>query len=239
MTMTSGLGGKYVQAVCSGQGLAGVAAAIAYCINLAAAGNPLTAGVSFFVTAAVFAALTFASHCAVTSSKFYKANSKQHSDQEDTDALIENEIVHDEQSEEDKDEEEENAVFQENISRLAIIKRCYPEIYSIFGTLLVTLSVFPGLCVAIQSSSDDDFTKKWFTPVLTMLLYNIGDTMGRLATAMVSISPDSKRTIMALTTSRLVFWIIFPLCNINRIGDGIPTLITQDWLYSLIMFIFR
>jgi len=56
----------------------------------------------------------------------------------------------------------------------------------------VTLSVFPGVCASIQSSSDDEFSQKWFSPILTMLLYNFGDTLGRLATAMVQIN---KRTI--------------------------------------------
>ena len=55
----------------------------------------------------------------------------------------------------------------------------------------VTLSVFPGVCASIQSSSDDEFSQKWFSPILTMLLYNFGDTLGRLATAMVQIN---KRT---------------------------------------------
>ena len=52
----------------------------------------------------------------------------------------------------------------------------------------VTLSVFPGVCASIQSSSDDEFSQKWFSPILTMLLYNFGDTLGRLATAMIQIN---------------------------------------------------
>ena len=76
MTMTSGLGTKYVQALCSGQGMAGCVAAVAYCINLAIAGSPLVAGVSFFITAAAIAALTMINHICVTKTSFYKTNSK-------------------------------------------------------------------------------------------------------------------------------------------------------------------
>ena len=95
-----------------------------------------------------------------------------------------------------------------NSSKLKVIKTCLTEIYSVFITLFgkllinhfnleiistisVTLSVFPGVCASIQSSSDDEFSQKWFSPILTMLLYNFGDTLGRLATAMVQIN---KRT---------------------------------------------
>ena len=95
-----------------------------------------------------------------------------------------------------------------NSSKWKVIKTCLTEIYSVFVTLFgkilrnhfnielisiisVTLSVFPGVCASIQSSSDDDFSQKWFSPILTMLLYNFGDTLGRLATAMIQIN---KRT---------------------------------------------
>lgn len=74
MVMTSGLGARYVQAICSGQGLAGVLSAIAYCINLSVAGDPFMAGVTFFITAAVFAGLTLINHLLVTRSHFYTAN---------------------------------------------------------------------------------------------------------------------------------------------------------------------
>ena len=92
-----------------------------------------------------------------------------------------------------------------NSSKWKVIKTCLTEIYSVFVTLFgkilrnnfsrelisiisVTLSVFPGVCASIQSSSDDDFSQKWFSPILTMLLYNFGDTLGRLATAMIQIN---------------------------------------------------
>jgi len=48
--------------LCSGQGFAGIFAALAYIINLAAAGSPATAGVSFFCTAAVIAFLALINH---------------------------------------------------------------------------------------------------------------------------------------------------------------------------------
>ena len=105
--------------------------------------------------------------------------------------------------------------------------------------ILVTLSVFPGLCAAVRSSSDEDFAQKWFCPILTMLLYNVGDTMGRLSTSLVTIGPEYKRTIIVLTSSRLVCWILFPICNIDRVGTAIPTVITQDWIYALLMLLFR
>ena len=62
------------------------------------------------------------------------------------------------------------------------------KIWNELQIISVTLSVFPGVCASIQSSSDDEFSQKWFSPILTMLLYNFGDTLGRLATAMIQIN---------------------------------------------------
>ena len=103
----------------------------------------------------------------------------------------------------------------------------------------VTLSLFPGLCAAVKSNSDDEFTKTWFSPVLTMLLYNVGDTMGRLSTSLVAIKPSRKKTIMILSSCRVIFWLLFPICNIDRIGGNVQTLITEDWIYALLMLLFR
>ena len=79
-----------------------------------------------------------------------------------------------------------------------------------FFFISVTLSVFPGVCASIQSSSDDEFSQKWFSPILTMLLYNFGDTLGRLATAMVQIN---KRT-----DSFKILWNSVPV----RPAKGVP-----------------
>ena len=70
-------GSAYVKAICSGQGMAGVFSAVAYCINLSVAGDPILAGVTFFITAAVFAGLTLVNHLLVTRTKFYKANASK------------------------------------------------------------------------------------------------------------------------------------------------------------------
>merc|ERR1712168_1644067 len=127
--MTSGLGARYVQAICSGQGLAGVLSAIAYCINLSVAGDPFIAGVTFFITAAVFAGLTLINHLLVTRSRFYTANADHHDAGTDTtDPLIKNEIV------EHISEKPHDAAADDEITNWFIIKRCYPEIYAVFTT---------------------------------------------------------------------------------------------------------
>ena len=95
------------------------------------------------------------------------------------------------------------------------------------------------MCAAVKSNSDDEFTKTWFSPVLTMLLYNVGDTMGRLSTSLVAIKPSRKKTIMILSSCRVIFWLLFPICNIDRIGGNVQTLITEDWIYALLMLLFR
>ena len=50
----------------------------------------------------------------------------------------------------------------------------------------MTLSVFPGVTAAVRSTStNDEFNSKWFVPICTFLVYNIGDTFGRFLTSIV------------------------------------------------------
>jgi len=72
-----------------------------------------------------------------------------------------------------------------------------------------------------------------------MLLYNFGDTLGRLATAMIQINKSSKKTLAIMATLRVVFIFIFPMCHIERVGGNVPTIIKHDWIYAIIMLIFR
>ena len=42
-----------------------------------------------------------------------------------------------------------------------------------------------------------------------------------------------------MATLRVVFIFIFPMCHIERVGGNIPTIIKHDWIYAIIMLIFR
>ena len=111
-------------ALCSGQGFAGVFAVLAYIINLAAAGSPSMAGVSFFCTAAVVAFLALVNHFIIIRNKFYVSSCSIH-------PLIENST--DELEPEGKADNDggESAMTREEIVRL-----CAPDIYSVFISLL-------------------------------------------------------------------------------------------------------
>lgn len=42
-----------------------------------------------------------------------------------------------------------------------------------------------------------------------------------------------------MATLRVVFIFIFPMCHIERVGGNVPTIIKHDWIYAIIMLIFR
>ena len=73
------------------------------------------------------------------------------------------------------------------------------------------------------------FSEKWFVPVCTFLVYNIGDTIGRILTNFCQVpSRDSPFKIYLFSALRLVFIVLFPLCNVQRMPSAtLPTLINS------------
>ena len=78
-------------------------------------------------------------------------------------------------------------------------------------------------------NSQQIFSEKWFVPVCTFLVYNIGDTIGRLLTNFCQVpSRDSPFKIYLFSALRLVFIVLFPLCNVQRMPSAtLPTLINS------------
>lgn len=230
MAMAGALGDKYVQALCSGQGVAGIFAAIAYIINLWAAGSASVAGVSFFATAAVVGFVALCNHFGVIRNKFYRSQT--------------NPIIVDVAQPLLQNDDEIHSISeceQDRLSSAEILKICAPDIYAVFITLMVTLSVFPGVTASVRSTSTNDaFCDMWFVPVCTFLIYNIGDTFGRFLTSLVQLpAKESTCQLYFWSTCRVIFIVIFPLCNIPRSPDAsIPNLITQDWLYAILILLF-
>ena len=150
------------------------------------------------------------------------------------------------------------------------IQNLWSELVAVFLTPFITLALFPGLVAQIRSSSSNEiWAEQYFISgaeiywksdifvdrftffisdlVITFLVFNIFDYLGRLITnfeagrnySMYFIW-KSKTGIGVLFYSliRIIFLFMFPLCNVDGKSESIPTYFPEDWQYTLWMIFF-
>ncbi|CUG87641.1 nucleobase transporter, putative [Bodo saltans] len=93
---------------------------------------------------------------------------------------------------------------QESVSILPVVKQIWPMMFSCSLTFFITLTVFPGVGVAINNSS------AWFG-VIIIFLFNFGDTIGRFGSNIPRIWIPRKYVPFA-ATCRLVVIPLFFFC---------------------------
>jgi solute carrier family 29 (equilibrative nucleoside transporter), member 1/2/3 len=93
---------------------------------------------------------------------------------------------------------------QESVSILPVVKQIWPMMFSCTLTFFITLTVFPGVGVAINNSSS------WFG-VIIIFLFNFGDTIGRFGSNIPKIWLPRKYVPFA-ATCRLVIIPLFFFC---------------------------
>ena len=110
---------------------------------------------------------------------------------------------------------------EERISTCDLISYIWRNCFSVMLTFAVTLSVFPGVTSEILSSSNLDnkrcpesgrFFGAGVWQAIFFLLFNGGDTLGRLLAALKQCVP--KRYVFVLSLCRIVFIPLFLMCNV-------------------------
>ena len=107
---------------------------------------------------------------------------------------------------------------QASTSVVMVIKKIYPVMFSTFLTFTITLTVFPGVGVSINSSA-------WFG-IIIIFMFNFGDTIGRFASNLPKIWIP-RRFIPYASISRLVVVPLFFFCLDPRWikGDVFPMIL--------------
>lgn len=102
-----------------------------------------------------------------------------------------------------------------NVSVWLVLRQIYPLLLSVFGVFFVTLTVYPTLFLPI------DRVDKWFDTI-GILLYNIGDAVGRVLTIFQLLWPP-KIVLYCASASRVLFVPLFYLCIFGYIpGHAAP-----------------
>ncbi|CAF3027490.1 unnamed protein product [Rotaria socialis] len=146
---------------------------------------------------------------------------------------------------------DDNAIDSLNITALALRQRLFVaykhtkwNFFGIFLTFVCTLSLFPAYMSKIQPAYPSiDYphtlwTDRLYTQVMTFLLFNVGDTLGRMISAKIQIpSILRSRLLFFICLLRFIFIPLFGLCHFPN-TNGFPYVFKNDFIYASIVLLF-
>ncbi|XP_045583120.2 equilibrative nucleoside transporter 1 isoform X2 [Procambarus clarkii] len=208
---------KYITAVVAGQALGGVFASGARIVSLSVGARDENAAFIYFMIAVGVMILTLAAYLYMSKTEFYK---------------------HYTNCQEPEKEKSGPPAGRSISEQIETFKEIWPVGLSVSGVFAVTLGAFPALCVKIISHSDDEmWAKVYFQPVVTFLLFNVGDYVGRQGAGFLMWPQRGSKILYVMVFLRIVFIPLFLLCNHNP-SSIIPTVFGHDAWYVVFMLLF-
>ncbi|XP_076227200.1 equilibrative nucleoside transporter 1 isoform X2 [Nomia melanderi] len=160
---------KYITAMLSGQALGGIFTAITEICSLWIGASPVLSGLVYFIIGDVILFLSLIAYIVLEKATFFK-----HHMLEKSSGNIEREYT-----------VTGEVAFPQGttISYSRIIKRIWPYGVSVFLVFFITLSVYPGVTVLVESQykgKGHAWNDVYFVPVVTYLIFSMGDYTGRI-----------------------------------------------------------
>lgn len=216
------VGQRYIQAVMSGQALAGIFAAVADLTTKLANPNkktPVTSALIYFTIACVFIIITAIS-CSILFKlpriQFYFRRVNRHAERN---------IAARQTANHTKD--------VEKIPYILIFKAILDKAVSVIIVFGVTLCCFPAIIAQIDSTnkgSGSIWDNELFPTLVCFLIFNIGDWCGRIIAGIVQIVAEKNKFLVVLCLARVVFIPLFLMCNYNPTsGRLLPYVFNHDF----------
>uniref|UniRef100_A0AAZ3RBJ7 Equilibrative nucleoside transporter 2 n=1 Tax=Oncorhynchus tshawytscha TaxID=74940 RepID=A0AAZ3RBJ7_ONCTS len=252
---------KYSTLFMSGQGLAGIFAALASLLSILSKTDKASAALGYFITPCVATLLTLLSYLLLPHLvSGYTDHDKRERVSSTTVALdITEECTH-------KilcwalgshqvicpGSLQKGAVFRIPLSFQSPFKSTFSQTFlSHFVTvvqvwvmalcvtcvLAVTLSVFPAVTVKVKSVYGNKEWDRYFLCVCCFIVFNVMDLIGRSVTSMVQWPSKRSRLFPVLVVSRVVFIPLIMLCKTDN-RQYLPVLFSHDIAFVAIMTLF-
>uniref|UniRef100_A0A665U8E2 Equilibrative nucleoside transporter 2-like n=1 Tax=Echeneis naucrates TaxID=173247 RepID=A0A665U8E2_ECHNA len=126
---------------------------------------------------------------------------------------------------------------QERSSVFAVFKKIWVMALCVTCVFAVTLSVFPVITVRVQTVYEENVSwKKVFTCVCCFIVFNLMDLVGRGAPSLVMWPSKESRLFPVAVLSRLVFIPLLMLCNVEK--SRLPVIFRHDFAFITIMALF-
>ena len=120
---------------------------------------------------------------------------------------------------------------------LMIYRKIQWNFWGIFVTFIATFSIFPASLSKIQPTEWTHY-KPIFAPVMTFLLFFLGETLGRVITSKIYWpSIKSPRWLFFICVLRFLFILLFAFCNFPA-TDGYLLSYKKDYIYGILVLCF-
>ncbi|XP_054081415.1 equilibrative nucleoside transporter 1 isoform X1 [Zeugodacus cucurbitae] len=205
---------KYTGAVVLGSNICGLFVSILSIASNSIFSSKRTAAIYYFITAMVVLLACFDTFFALPLNKFYRYNQLSRKPEEET------------------DEKKESVIPYWNI-----FKKSSLQLYNVFFTFFVTLSIFPSVHSDIKLSTSSNFiiqSPVLFTSVTCFLTFNLFAMLGSLTTSWMQW-PGPKYLAIPVTL-RIIFIPLFLYCNYQPLNTTrtLPVIIQNEWIYWFI-----
>ncbi|XP_017772160.1 PREDICTED: equilibrative nucleoside transporter 3 [Nicrophorus vespilloides] len=212
---------KYITATVGGQALGGIFAAIAQIVSLAIGISSQFSAFVYFMIGNLMILVSLVSYVVLSRTVFFKYHISEKT------GITVNE-------------------FQTELSRprivnySTILRKIWTYGVSVFLVFTITLSIYPGVSVLIESedkSSGSAWTNTYFVPVVSYLLFSTGDYTGRLLAGYFQ-KPKKGKWIIVINLMRIVFIPLLLFCNAQPRHSNLPVLLNKDYYYITVITLF-
>ncbi|KAM7394767.1 hypothetical protein PAMP_021552 [Pampus punctatissimus] len=234
---------RYSSLFMSGQGLAGIFAALAMLCSIMSNADKNLSALGYFITPCVATLVTLLCYLLLPHLEFarYYLNRSQSVKQETSQELLSTEKKLLNNNEKDM---EANGKFnsepeesQERLSVLAVFKKIWLMALCVTCVFAVTLSVFPVITVRVQTVYKDNAAwDKVFTCVCCFIVFNAMDLVGRSVPSFIQWPSKESVLFPFAVLSRLVFIPLLMLCNVQN--SNLTVLFSHDCIFVTIMALF-
>ncbi|XP_076971750.1 equilibrative nucleoside transporter 2 isoform X2 [Tamandua tetradactyla] len=242
----------------SGQGLAGISAALAMLLSMASGVDAQTSALGYFITPCMGILMSIVCYLSLPHlefARYYLAKKPSQAQAHELETKIEllpadekNGIPNSPQkaaltlnldSEKEKEPELEPEEPQKpgKPSILVVLRKIWLMALCLVLVFTVTLSVFPAITAMVTSSTSPGKWSRFFNPICCFLLFNIMDCLGRSLTSYFLWPDEDSRLLPLLVCLRFLFVPLFMLCHVPR-RSRLPILFPQDAYFITFMLLF-
>ncbi|XP_013110541.1 equilibrative nucleoside transporter 1 [Stomoxys calcitrans] len=206
---------KYTGAVVLGSNISGLFASIVSICSKYIFSSDRTSAIYYFITAMLILLICFDTYFALPLTQFYRYHTML------------------------RRKEEKPLTNQPHQSTKVpygtVLKQAAPQLFNIFFTFFITLSVFPAIHSDIKAvATDFVIPPELFASITCFLTFNLFAMLGSLTTSWIQW--PKPRFLVVPVVLRVVFIPLFLLCNYlpKGIDRTLPVVITNEWVYWII-----
>lgn len=240
----------------SGQGLAGIFAALAMLMSMASGVDAQTSALGYFITPCVGILLSITCYLSLPHLEFAryylarKAPLAQGQELETNTELLQSDEKNGIASsphkaaltpEIDLEKEPELEPMEpqepEKPCIFVVLRKIWLTALCLVLVFTVTLSVFPAITAMVTSSTGPGKWSQFFNPICCFLLFNVMDWLGRSLTSYFLWPDEDSRLLPLLVCLRFLFVPLFMLCHVPE-RARLPILFPQDAYFITFMLLF-